>query len=299
MAFRNFRLICSIRAICLAFTIVGAVFLILETGLVATAIIVAAMAAFQVWGLIHFVDKSNRDLGRFLLSVRHSDFTSSFPDDGKGGSHRELREAFESVLREFRKTRSDRQEQYRYLQTVVQHVGIGLLAFDTNGKIDLINNAAKRLLGISVARNISDLGRVSPELVTKLQSLTAGQRELHRIAFAGETLQAGAAEHQVGFFSEHLRRTGRTRDGSLAATRPRAHPRDHEFDYADRLAGGNLAPDGGGERTFRRCCSKRFTERDFDDRKAQPGAFTLCRRLPHAYPRAQTDLPDCSGGRPS
>jgi two-component system nitrogen regulation sensor histidine kinase NtrY len=75
MAFRNFRLICSIRAICLAFTIVGAVFLILETGLVATAIIVAAMAAFQVWGLIHFVDKSNRDLGRFLLSVRHSDFT--------------------------------------------------------------------------------------------------------------------------------------------------------------------------------------------------------------------------------
>jgi two-component system nitrogen regulation sensor histidine kinase NtrY len=111
-----------------------------------------------------------------------------------------LREAFESVLREFRKTRSDRQEQYRYLQTVVQHVGIGLLAFDTNGKIDLINNAAKRLLGISVARNISDLGRVSPELVTKLQSLTAGQRELHRIAFAGETLQLvlSATEFKLG-----------------------------------------------------------------------------------------------------
>ena len=200
MAFRNFRLICSIRAIWLAITLVGAIYLILETELVATAIIVGALAVFQVWGLVHFVDKSNRDLGRFLLSVRHSDFTSSFPDDGKGGSHRELREAFESVLREFRKTRSDRQEQYRYLQTVVQHVGIGLLAYDTTGRIDLINNAAKRLLGMSVARNINDLGRVSPELVTKLQSLTAGQRELHRIAFAGETLQLvlAATEFKLG-----------------------------------------------------------------------------------------------------
>ena len=200
MAFRNFRLICSIRAIWLAITLAGAVYLILETELVATAIIVGALAVFQVWGLVHFVDKSNRDLGRFLLSVRHSDFTSSFPDDGKGGSHRELREAFESVLREFRKTRSDRQEQYRYLQTVVQHVGIGLLAYDTTGRIDLINNAAKRLLGMSVARNINDLGRVSPELVTKLQSLTAGQRELHRIAFAGETLQLvlAATEFKLG-----------------------------------------------------------------------------------------------------
>jgi len=200
MAFRNFRLVCTTRAIFLVATITVTVYLVLETELVATAVILGAFATFQVWALVHYVDKSNRDLGRFLLSVRYSDFTSSFPDDGKGGSHRELREVFENVLREFRKTRSDRQEQYRYLQTVVQHVGIGLLAFDSSGKIDLINNAAKRLLGISVARDINDLGRVSSELVPKLQSLTAGQRELHRIVLPGETLQLvlAATEFKLG-----------------------------------------------------------------------------------------------------
>jgi two-component system nitrogen regulation sensor histidine kinase NtrY len=200
MAFRNFRLVCTVRAVFLAATITATVYLVLETELVATAVIAGALGAFQVWALVHYIDKSNRDLGRFLLSVRYSDFTSSFTDDGTGGTHRELRETFESVLREFRKTRSDRQEQYRYLQTVVQHVGIGLLAYDSTGKIDLINNAAKRLLGISAARTIDDLNRVSPELVPKLQSLTTRQRELHKIELPGETLQLvlAATEFKLG-----------------------------------------------------------------------------------------------------
>ncbi|MCX6835498.1 MAG: ATP-binding protein [candidate division Zixibacteria bacterium] len=200
MAFRNFRLVCTIRAVFLAATMAAIVYLLLRTELVATAVIAGALAVFQVWALVHYVDKSNRDLGRFLLSVRYSDFTSSFPSDGMGGSHRELREAFESVLAEFRKTRSDKQEQYRYLQTVVQHVGIGLLAYDSTGKIDLLNNTAKRLLGISGARSINDLSLVSQELVPKLQSLTTGQRELHRIELPGETLQLvlSATEFKLG-----------------------------------------------------------------------------------------------------
>jgi len=200
MVFRNFRLVCTIRAVFLAATMAAGAYLLLETELVATAVIAGALAVIQVWALVHYVDKSNRDLGRFLLSVRYSDFTSSFPSDGMGGSRRELREAFESVLAEFRKTRSDKQEQYRYLQTVVQHVGIGLLAYDSTGKIDLLNNAAKRLLGISAARSIDDLGRVSQELVSKLHSLTTGQRELHRIELPGETLQLvlAVAEFKLG-----------------------------------------------------------------------------------------------------
>jgi len=200
MVFRNFRLVCTVRVVFIAATIAVVVYLTLETKLVATAIILGAAAALQVWALQHYVDKANRDLARFLLSVRHSDFTSSFPDDGKGGSHRDLREAFESVLREFRKTRSDRQEQYRYLQTVVQHVGIGLVAFDPTGKVDLFNNAAKRLLGVSFSRNVDDLSRVSPTLVQKLRAMAAGQKDLLKIELPTETLQLSlaATEFKLG-----------------------------------------------------------------------------------------------------
>ena len=47
---------------------------------------VFALVVYQTWALIHYVNRSNRDLARFLLSIKHSDFAATFPDDGKGGS---------------------------------------------------------------------------------------------------------------------------------------------------------------------------------------------------------------------
>jgi len=200
MAFKNFRLVCTVRTAVLAATLALSLYLVLETELYATAAIVIAAVVYQIGALIHYVDKSNRDLSRFLLSVKHTDFTSTFPDDGKGGSHRELREAFDGVLKELRQTRGQRQEQYRYLQTVVQHVGIGLIAFDLSGHIDLINSAAKRLLGLTSARNISDLDRISAGLSERLREASAGLKQLHKIELAGETLQVSlsATEFKLG-----------------------------------------------------------------------------------------------------
>jgi len=200
MAFKNFRLVCTVRTVVLAATLALSLYLVLETELYATAAIAIASVIYQIGALIHYVDKSNRDLSRFLLSVKHTDFTSTFPDDGKGGSHRELREAFDGVLKELRQTRGQRQEQYRYLQTVVQHVGIGLIAFDPSGHIDLINSAAKRLLGITSARNISDLNRISPGFSERLREASGGQKQLHKIELAGETLQVSlsATEFKLG-----------------------------------------------------------------------------------------------------
>jgi nitrogen fixation/metabolism regulation signal transduction histidine kinase len=200
MVFKNFRLVCTVRTVVLAATLALSLYLIMQTRLYATAAISIAAVIYQIGTLIHYVDKSNRDLSRFLLSVKHTDFTSTFPDDGKEGSHRELRETFDSVLKELRQTRGEREEQYRYLQTVVQHIGIGLIAFDLSGHIDLVNSAAKRLLGVTSLRNINDLDRLSQGLSARLHGLTSGQRQLYKIELPGEILQVSiaATEFKLG-----------------------------------------------------------------------------------------------------
>jgi two-component system nitrogen regulation sensor histidine kinase NtrY len=206
MAFKNFRLSCVIRAALLAVMIGATTYLFLETELYATVVVAAAIVVLQIWELIHYVDKSNRDLARFLLSVEYGDFTSSFPDDGKGGSHRELREAFEGVLRQFRIARGEKQEQYRYLQTVVQHISVGLISVDQDNRIDLFNNAAKRLLGVSSARQLDDLAKVSPALVERLKLVEPRGKELVKIELPGETLQLSlsATEFKMGSRSIRL-----------------------------------------------------------------------------------------------
>ena len=181
MVFRSFRLICIVRIILLAATILLLVYLIRETSLLATSLIVGAAVVAQVVSLVHYVEKTNRDLTRFLASIRYSDFSQAFTSGQRGCSFEKLNAAFADVISEFQKARSEKETQYRYLQTLVQHIGLGILSFDQTGKVDLINNAAKRLLRVTHLRNINSLKPFSSPLVETLTSSRPGEKALVKI----------------------------------------------------------------------------------------------------------------------
>jgi len=67
------------------------------------------------------------------------------------------------------------------LQTIVDHVGIGLIAFNPAGEVELINNAAKKLLKIPRLGNIKDLESISPRLADKLANLSPGDKDLIKL----------------------------------------------------------------------------------------------------------------------
>ena len=140
----------------------------------AVTVAAALLLLYQIYGLVHFVDRTNRDLARFLAAIRYADFSQTFVSGGLGSSFDELKTAFNEVLDAFRLARAEKEEQARYLQTVVQHIGVGLLVFDGGGRVSLINNAAKRLLGVPRLGNIADLDRVSPGLAAALKNSGPG-----------------------------------------------------------------------------------------------------------------------------
>jgi len=181
MGFKSFRLVCVVRILFLAATILLLVYLVSQTSLLATSLIVGATIAAQVVSLVHYVEKTNRDLTRFLASIKYSDFSQAFSSSQRGSSFEDLNAAFAGVISEFQKARSEKETQYRYLQTLVQHIGLGILSFDQTGKVDLINNAAKRLLRITHLRNIKSLESVSPRLVETLAGSKPGEKALVKI----------------------------------------------------------------------------------------------------------------------
>jgi signal transduction histidine kinase len=188
MVYNRFRLNCIIRIILLGFTIFGFFFILFRTSLYAALFIVGVIILYQIYSLIHYVEKTNRDLTRFFTSIRYSDFSQTFKDAGLGPSFDGLRKAFTEVMNAFRKTRTEKEEHYRYLQTVVQHIGIGLIAYQPNGDVELINTAAKRLLGIASLKNIQSLETFSKELVDTLFNIKPKGRALIKIEDQGELL---------------------------------------------------------------------------------------------------------------
>lgn len=127
--------------------------------------------AWQTVGLYGYVTGVNRKLTRFLESVQYTDFAVAFKaDSALGPSFRDLNEQFNAVLDAFRQARAEKETNLQYLNTIVQHVSVGLLSFDTGGNVELVNQAALRLLGIYRLRQLSELQATHPELVMLFQA---------------------------------------------------------------------------------------------------------------------------------
>lgn len=123
--------------------------------------------------LYQYVTSLNRKLTRFLESVRYSDFAVAFrADSNLGPSFHELNDQFNEVLDAFRQARAEKEANLHYVNTIVQHVSVGLLTFDAAGQVEMVNQTALRLLGIYRLRTLNDLDATHPELATQLRAST-------------------------------------------------------------------------------------------------------------------------------
>ena len=197
---KNFRINLIVRILVLVFSIFLFFFFVRDTSLYATIFILSIIIIIQIYSLIKFVEKTNKDISRFFNSIRYSDFTQNFKSNIKGAAFEDLSDSFMEVIDEFKKTRKEKEENYRYLQTIVQHISIGILAYTPDGNVELLNNAAKKLLKINSLRNISDLNSLSKSLVSSLLKIRTGDKILEKVIDNNELLQLSifAAEFKLG-----------------------------------------------------------------------------------------------------
>lgn len=189
MVFKRFSLLITVRIVILFLTIALEIYLILTSHLYATIFILFLIIILQIYFLIKFVSRTNKEIVRFLDSIRYSDFSQNFNLKLKGSSFEDLSNSFSTVINKFQNTRAEKEENYRYLQTVIQHIGIGLIAFTPDGEIELINNAAKKIFKLSAFKNINELSTINKDLPQALLRLKAGNRILQKIVDENELIQ--------------------------------------------------------------------------------------------------------------
>ncbi len=184
MVFNRFRRQLLWRVLLLSGNLLLSVFLYFRTDYHVTFTISIVVAVSQVIALIHFVEKTERDLARFFNAIQYQDFFETFASHGSAAS-KELHEAFTRVIRDFQEVRSQREAQYQYLQTVIQHIGIGLIAYDRDGNIDLVNNAARKLLGVKIIRNTTALSELGTHFVEALAKISPGEQRTLKVVRHG------------------------------------------------------------------------------------------------------------------
>ena len=188
MTFRNFRINIIIRILLLSASIF-LFFYTWKTNYHVTPILVGIIILFEIYSLVRYVDRTNRDLTSFLESIRFSEFTRSFQIEGMGSSFDELNRAFNDVIGDFQKVRSEKEEHFHYLQSIVQNIDVSIIAYRKDGTVEMINKAAKTLFQIHSLKNVKLLEQLSQELVNTLLNISPGENTLVKVQDQDDILQ--------------------------------------------------------------------------------------------------------------
>lgn len=149
-------------------------------------VIIIIIIAFT-YGLIHYVEKTSRNLAQFLLNIKQSGYTDSFKNNSANKS--KLNHVFNEVIQEFQRVSLEKESHYLYLQTINENLGVALISFDEKGKMDLLNPAAKKILKVAMLRDIDELASIDKHLLEVIKAMNSGDRKVVKSILDGQLIQ--------------------------------------------------------------------------------------------------------------
>ncbi|HEX7493803.1 MAG TPA: ATP-binding protein [Bacteroidales bacterium] len=167
--------------IVLTCVILGIVLPHLDRGYYYTLTGIIFLIVFQTWLLVVLVNKTNADLERFFSSVQDHDSSVRFSGNTKNDSFRKLHERMNNLNAIIQDVKIENERTGHFMQSVVDHVDIGLLSFDIDGKIEIYNRVAKRYLNVQQPQQLSSLKTTNEEIFNIITTIKPGQEILHKM----------------------------------------------------------------------------------------------------------------------
>lgn len=154
---------------------------------VSIALLVAT--AFQIKQLLEIFEQPVSTPGLSSDKITFDEISQTFKTDNGDPAARQFCNYLNESLNRLKTSRREKDSEHQFFKNIVQHVGIGILTFDEDGIIQIINTAAKRLLKIERAEKLDDLIEVDASLVESFKKLKTGGRELLQLKTGDETVQ--------------------------------------------------------------------------------------------------------------
>lgn len=186
MKFNNYRVNVSIRIAVLTLTIFLMANLVYNYPMALTQWIVLFLLGVQIISLFRYLDNIHTEMTTLLNAIPNEEIL--YPED-TGSSFDFLYKEFNKVAYKMRKGKVEKDEQYYYLRNIVKHLGIGLITFNKQGEVQIVNTAAKRLFDVQHLGHIDALKSLSPLLVETFYNLKTGGSDLVKIEKKGEIIQ--------------------------------------------------------------------------------------------------------------
>jgi two-component system, NtrC family, nitrogen regulation sensor histidine kinase NtrY len=160
-----------VRVLLIAASALILAFLSYKTNYLYSIFVLIVLLTAETWGLIRYILRRRDDIKRMLEYIKENN-PSIYFSQSRDYPFNELGYFLNEIGEIVREVRIEKENQLQYMNYIVQHAGTGLISFDQEGKVDIINQAAKDLLGVTEVNSISNLEGVLhgfPEILRKLR----------------------------------------------------------------------------------------------------------------------------------
>lgn len=147
---------------------------------IVTSVSLFVVWILQIWLLIRYVNNTNNHLLLFLQSFQFDDSSITF-NKQKKLPFKEIYREFNRIIEHFQDLKIEKEVEHQYFEHVVKHVETGLIAWDENEKVHLLNRTAKRILQIPHVVYLQGFRAVQEELPARLMHINPGRQEVLKL----------------------------------------------------------------------------------------------------------------------
>ncbi len=142
----------------------------------------------QVYLLIDYIKNSNRRFFRFMELIKNQGLMERFEELNIKGSNEKLNQVYNEIIQLIADSKIEKEGEHLYFLQTLEIIGTSIISIDQNGKIDLINKAARELLKLENIRTLSQLKEFYPDFVEQLNQLKNEEQTLHKLQVGPEVL---------------------------------------------------------------------------------------------------------------
>jgi nitrogen fixation/metabolism regulation signal transduction histidine kinase len=181
---RRFELGLALRIGVLLAAGVALAWALAQPGLYATSLLAGIITGAALAELWLFLRRTNLAIARFVEALGHGDLTQGFAGVGSGSGFDALGASLDGAIAMLRRERATTEDRNRTLEALIDDVPSPLLSIDAEGRVTLLNKAARRLLSNAGAR-VGDLAAHGAGFAADVAALKPGERRATQLDVAG------------------------------------------------------------------------------------------------------------------
>ncbi|MBN2595809.1 MAG: GHKL domain-containing protein [Marinifilaceae bacterium] len=160
--------------------------------------------SIQIYFFIRKLNAVNQDLENFFKAIRNDDTSIKFQNRKSNLGYNQLFTQFDLINKSIQNIKIENENRNQYFKALVEHVGIGLISFNSKGRVLLFNSAAQEIFNKPNLFHIQHLDRIQDGISSLITELLPSEQKLISLYRNHETIQLSVKATKLKMSDENV-----------------------------------------------------------------------------------------------